>query len=459
MTFPNDFLWGVSSSSFQIEGDTKADGRSPSVWDTFCDTPGKVFGGHTGEPGCGSYSNPERDADLIAELGCGAYRFSVAWSRVIPDGDGEPNLAGLDYYERLCDLLLERGVQPWATLYHWDLPQCLQDRGGWQNAESPSWFEKYTRAVAERLGDKVAGWFTLNEPQIFLGMGLHTGEHAPGLTLPRKDALQAIHNALLAHGRAVRVLRTASPEARIGWVPTGHTTAPATESDADIEAARAHTFELRDEPNWWYNHAWFSDPVVLGHYPEQGLSFFGDDAPTIAPGDLDTIAQPIDFLAFNLYTGSLARAGADGAPEQVPHAPGHPVTMFKWAVRPETLRWGARFLHERYRLPLYVGENGLASMDWVHADGKVHDPGRIDYLTRYLVELRRAIRDGADVRGYFQWSILDNFEWAEGYRMRFGLTYVDFPTGERIPKDSYHWFREVIESNGGNLPDEIVPLR
>jgi len=458
-SFPEQFLWGVSSSSFQIEGGTNEGGRSPSVWDTFCATPGKVFEGHTGDPACGSYADPVRDADLVAGLGCGAYRFSVAWARVLPGGDGDVNEAGLDYYERLCDLLLERGVQPWVTLYHWDLPQALEDRGGWRSPEMPGWFERYTEVVADRLGGKAAGWYTLNEPQIFLGMGLSTGEHAPGLKLPRKDVLQAIHHALLAHGRAVKVLRTASPSTPIGWVPTGLTTAPATESEADIEAARTHTFALHDQPDWWFNHAWFSDPALLGHYPEQGLALVGDDAPDIKPGDLETIAQPVDFLAFNLYTGSLVRAGADGRPEQLPHPPGHPITSFRWPLQPETLRWAARFLHERYGLPLYVGENGLASMDWVHADGKVHDAGRIDYLTRYLSELRQAIADGADVRGYFQWSILDNFEWAEGYRMRFGLTYVDFVTGERIPKDSYEWYREVVATNGASLPDAIEPLR
>lgn len=461
MSFPSDFLWGVASSSYQVEGAANSDARTPSIWDTFSHTPGNVFSNQTGDAACDSYNRPADDADLVANLSAHAYRFSVAWSRVIPDGDGSIHSGGLDYYERLCDELLERGVKPWVTLYHWDLPQSLQDRGGWQNREIIGWFARFTEAVAERLAGKAEAFFTLNEPQIFLGMGLSSGDHAPGFKLPRKDVLQATHHALLAHGEAVRVLRDKAPTARIGWCPVAPCTVPMTESAQDIEAARQLTMGVGTIDPWWYSNTWYGDPACLGHYPEDGLRAFGDDAPTVEPGDMERIHQPIDFYGFNLYSGGRGRMGENGEPVQIPDDDGTPITMFRWPVRPEALRWATKFLGERYKLPMYVCENGLASMDWVHADGKVHDPARIDFLARYLSELGKAVAEGVDVRGYFQWSIMDNFEWAEGYRLRFGLTYVDFPTGERIPKDSYHWYKAVIENNGGNLPgpDDIAPLR
>ena len=459
MSFPKPFTWGVASASFQVEGGAKEDGRGPSIWDTFCSTPGKVFDGHTGDVACDSYHRVDEDAALIGNLGANGYRFSISWPRLIPDGTGDLNEAGFDYYDRLIDALLARGIEPWVTLYHWDLPQTLQDEGGWLNPKSPEWFERYTKVVMDRFSDRVTNWFTLNEPAIFLGLGHNEGTHAPGLKLSRKEVLLATHHALLAHGRSVQCIRAhAKKKPVIGFAPVGNLNTPLTDSPEDIEAARKATFDVPDE-GWTFNYSWYCDPVMLGHYPEQGIEFFGKDVPDFTDADLETMHQPLDMFGVNIYTAGIVKAGADGKPEAMPNKRGFPTTMFRWTINPSSLYWGPKFLSERYKLPVVITENGLASMDWVHADGKVHDAGRIDYLTRYLNNLRKACNDGVDVRGYFQWSIMDNFEWAEGYALRFGLVYLDYEKLERIPKDSYHWYAKVIESNGETIPHEIPPIR
>ncbi len=457
--FPDQFTWGVASAAYQVEGAARTDGRGPSVWDDFSATPKKVFDNHTGDIACDSYNRVEEDCSLIGNLGVGGYRFSISWSRLIPEGTGKLNEPGFVYYDRLIDTLLEKGVEPWVTLYHWDLPSALHAQGGWLDPRSPEWFEEYTRVVVDRFSDRVSHWFTLNEPAIFLGLGYNEGTHAPGLKLPRKDVLLATHHALLAHGRAVQVIRAnAKKKPVIGFAPVGNLNTPASESPEDIEAARQETFKVPEE-GWTFNYSWYCDPVMLGHYPEQGLEFFGDDVPKFTDADLDTMHQPLDMFGVNIYSAGIVKAGKDGKNEMIPSVRGYPTTMFRWTINPESLYWGPKFLSERYKLPVVITENGLASMDWVHSDGKVHDAGRIDYLTRYLSQLKRAVEDGVDVRGYFQWSIMDNFEWAEGYALRFGLIYIDYETLERIPKDSYHWFKKVIESNGEHLPKSLSPLR
>jgi beta-glucosidase len=457
--FPDQFTWGVASAAYQVEGAAASDGRGPSVWDDFSATPGKVFDDHTGLVACDSYNRVEEDAGLIGDLGVNGYRFSISWSRLFPDGLGEPNEAGFAYYDRLIDALLERGVQPWITLYHWDLPSSLHEQGGWLDPRSPEWFEAYTKAVVDRYSDRVSHWFTLNEPAIFLGLGYNEGTHAPGLKLQRKEVLLATHHALLAHGRAVQAIRAgAKTKPVIGFAPVGNLQTPASDAPEDIEAARKATFTVPDE-GWTYNYSWYCDPVMLGHYPEQGLSLFGSDVPEYTDADLETMHQPLDMFGVNIYSAGVVRGGEDGEPVQIPSVRGYPTTMFRWTINPESLYWGPKFLSERYKLPVVITENGLASMDWVHADGKVHDAGRIDYLTRYLCQLRKASSEGVDVRGYFQWSIMDNFEWAEGYALRFGLIYLDYPSLERIPKDSYHWYKQVIASNGNSLPSSLAALR
>lgn len=458
MPFPDQFTWGVASAAYQVEGGGDSDGRGPSVWDKFCATPGKVFDGHTGMVACDSYNRVQEDSQMIADLGANGYRFSISWSRLFPDGIGEPNEAGFAYYDRLIDALLARGIKPWVTLYHWDLPQKLQDQGGWLDPRSPEWFELYTKAVVDRYSDRVTHWFTLNEPAIFLGLGYNEGTHAPGLKLARKDVLLATHHALLAHGRATQVIRAhAKKTPMVGFAPVGNLNTPLTNAPEDIEAARRATFQI-PERGWTFNYTWYCDPVMLGHYPEQGLELFGSDAPKFTQADLETMHQPLDIFGVNIYSAAVVRAADDGTPEPVQGHRGYPMTMFRWSVNPESLYWGPKFLQERYKLPIVITENGLASMDWVHSDGKVHDPGRIDYLTRYLHQLRRACDDGVDIRGYFQWSIMDNFEWAEGYALRFGLVYIDYQTLRRIPKDSYHWYAGVIASNGEQIPSKLAPL-
>ena len=457
--FPKGFIWGAASAAYQIEGSVDAGGRSSSVWDEFCDKPGAVARGQSGRHSCRHYDLYPQDVDLLADLGATAYRMSIAWPRIIPGGTGAPSAEGLAFYDRLIDALLERGVQPWCTLYHWDMPESIFRRGGWLNRECADWFADYAAVVADRFSDRVTNWMTLNEPQVYIHHGHVEGIHAPGMRYDTPQVIAVAHHSLLAHGRAVQVLRSFSrTEPTIGWAPVGETRIPATTSDADIEAARADMFAVQDRHGWIFNNTWFSDPAVLGRYPEDGLAIYGKHLPKTLDADLATIAQPLDFYGVNIYQAPTVRATSDGL-EQVPIADGTPRTRFGWPVTPEALYWGPRFIHERYKLPIYITENGLASMDWVHADGAVRDPGRIDFLTRYLSALRRASDDGTDVRGYFHWSILDNFEWAEGYDMRFGLVYVDYATGERIPKDSYRWYQSVIKQNGTNIPADLCPLR
>jgi len=386
----------------------------------------------------------------MRELGLKAYRFSIAWPRVIPRGTGALNAAGLDFYERLVDECLAVGVEPWATLYHWDLPMDLFHRGGWLNPDLPKFFEDYAAAVVARLSDRVTRWMTLNEPQCFVGLALQDGQHAPFQTLPLRDVLQAAHHALLAHGRAVRVLRqSARRPATVGWAPVGVVTMPATDRSEDVEAARRAMFAITEKRLW--NNTWFSDPVVFGHYPEDGLRIYGTAVPEYTTEEMALISQPLDFYGANIYNGQTFRAGPDGMPQKVEGEDGPPLTLYHWKMTPGCLYWGPRFLQERYKLPIVITENGMAGCDWVARDGGVHDAHRIDFTARYLAELKRAAADGVDLRGYFHWTLMDNFEWAQGYKQRFGLIHVDFATQKRTPKDSAYWYRDVIRSNGAAL--------
>jgi beta-glucosidase len=350
----------------------------------------------------------------------------------------------------LVDELLKAGIQPWVTLYHWDLPYALQLRGGWLNPDMPRWFADYTRLVVEKLSDRVSNWMTLNEIQVFTGSALQYGHHAPGLKMGLREVLLAGHHALLAHGRAVQTIRATSKQpARIGWAPVGQTRTPASESAAEIEAARQDMFTIHDLNTW--NNTWWADPVVLGHYPEDGIQLFGAAVPNFTAEEMKIISAPIDFYGANCYTGASIRAGADGKPERVVPPAGSPVNLYHWYITFDALRWTSRFLFDRYQKPLVITENGLGGMDWVHRDGKVHDPQRVDFLARYLAGLKCSMAEGVPVLGYFHWSLMDNFEWHEGYRQRFGLVYVDFQTQQRILKDSAYWYSEVIKNNGANL--------
>ncbi len=452
MAFPPDFVWGAATASYQIEGAWNEDGRSPSIWDVFSEEPGKTYNGETGKVACDHYHRYREDVALMKEIGLPAYRFSVAWPRVIPEGRGLVNPKGLDFYSRLVDELLEAGIDPWCTLYHWDLPQTLQLKGGWCNPEISDAFAEYTSAVVSRLGDRVNKWMTFNEPQCFLGLSLLVGNHAPGYKLPQGDYIKAVHNSLVAHGKAVDVLRAAGGSSfKIGYVPTTQTMIPATESPQDIEAAR--TVQFSHTPlrpiNWTITL--FTDPVFFGSYPKDLLEVIEKDLPSNWQADMAQISRKLDFCGINLYSGRRVRADEQGKPAFEGPRVGFPQTALKWNVEDETLRWCPRFLHERYNVPILITENGLSLSDWVHLDGKVHDPQRIDYTSRYLLGLEKAIDDGADIMGYFHWSLMDNFEWAEAYKERFGLIHVDYETQRRVIKDSGYWYRDLIASNGALL--------
>lgn len=457
-TFPEKFVWGAATASYQVEGGANEDGRGPSVWDVFCRRPGAVFEGHSGDVACDHYHRYRDDVGLMRELGLQAYRFSVSWSRVLPEGRGKPNEKGLAFYDRLVDALLAAGIQPYCTLFHWDLPQALQQRGGFVNRDMADWFADYASLLGSRLGDRVKLWVTQNEPQCYIGFGLGSGRHAPGLQLDLCDTLVAAHNSMRAHGKAVASLRSTVHAPRVGYVLAVKGARPLTDSPADLEAARAATFAVADRTHW--NNAWWTDPVVLGKYPEDGLELFGKEMPAFPDSDWKDITQPLDFLGLNVYRAETYRAKEGAKYEELPVPPGYPRSGVDWQmITPDCMYLMPLFFHERYKLPQWITENGLSTRDQVFLDGKVHDPQRIDYIHRHLLELRRAMKAGVQVEGYLAWSLLDNFEWAEGYKQRFGMVYVDYQSQRRIPKDSFHWYKQVIASRGASLAgDFAVPI-
>jgi beta-glucosidase len=447
MSFPTGFTWGAAAASYQIEGRGRDSGRGLCIWDMFCRKDGAVLSNHTGEIACDHYHRWRDDIQIMKELGLQAYRLSVSWPRVLPSGTGDVNERGLAFYDQLVDGLLDAGITPYVTLFHWDYPYELYCRGGWLNPDAPRWFAEYTQVIADRLSDRVRHWITLNEPQVFLTLGHREGLHAPGLKLAWMDVLRAMHHTLLSHGRAVATLREhCKLPPVIGWAPVGAVQYPVTNAPDDVEAARRKVLAA-DERTLWANTI-FSDPVCLGHYPEASLRAWGADFPRVTDADMRQISEPIDFYGLNIYNGQPVRADGNGSAVKVAGTPGAAINAFHWPIEPPSLYWGPRFIYERYKLPIYITENGLSSLDWVALDGQVHDPQRIDFTRRYLRELSRAIRDGVDVRGYFHWSLMDNFEWAEGYRQRFGLVHVDYETQKRTIKDSGRWYSGIARTNG-----------
>lgn len=455
MGFRKDFVWGVAASAYQTEGAADIDGKGLNIWDVFAkEKNGKIYGNHTGGTAVDFYHRYKEDIALMKELGVKAYRFSINWTRILPDGIGRVNEKGVDFYNRVIDELLAAGIEPFITLFHWEYPYELHKRGGWLNPESPDWFGEYAALVSERFSGRVTKYFTLNEPQCFIGLGYAKGEFAPGLQSMKRDQFLMTHNALKAHGKAVQALRAhAKGPIEVGYAPTGQISYPASGRPEDIEAARKHLFSCpKTFDNWSWNLPWWMDPVLLGHYPEDGLSYYEEYLPEITPEDMELISQPLDFLGQNIYNGHSIRAGKDGQPEVVERYPGFPKTSVDWPVTYDCLYWGPKFLSGRYgNKPFYITENGMACHDTVSLDGKVHDPNRIDFLHRYIKRLRDASEDGVDVRGYFQWAFTDNYEWQQGYNERFGLVYIDYPTQRRIKKDSFDWYKGVIAENGENL--------
>ncbi|WP_216322077.1 GH1 family beta-glucosidase [Deinococcus aestuarii] len=427
--FPAGFTFGVATSSYQIEGAANEDGRGPSIWDTFCAQPGRIADGSDGSVACDHYHRWEADLDLIASLGVDAYRFSVAWPRVQPSGSGPMNAAGLDFYERLTDGLLARNVQPHVTLYHWDLPQPLQDAGGWANRDTAYLFAEYGAAVAARLGDRVRSYATLNEPWCSSILSYEIGHHAPGLR-DRRLALAAAHGLLLGHALALPEVRRHAPGAQAGIVLNLGPQVSASDRPEDVAAARLADGRL---------NRWFLDPLLRGEYPRDVWEACGPDVPDVREGDLDLIAAPLDFLGVNYYSRGVVGASGGGVPA------GAPVTDMGWEIYPLGLTDLLTRLRADYPKlpPVVITENGAAFAD-ERSGGQVHDPQRVAYLQTHLMALLDALDAGVDVRGYFAWSLMDNFEWAFGYGKRFGLVYVDYPTQERTLKDSARWYRQFL---------------
>lgn len=435
--FPPDFLWGAATSAYQVEGAVHEDGREPSVWDMFAATPGATYQGQTGEIAADHYHRMEEDVALMAALNLNVYRFSIAWPRILPQGTGMVNEKGLDFYDRLVDALLERGIQPLATLYHWDLPIALYERGGWLNRDTAYAFADYAEVVAERLGDRVQWWLTHNEPWCSAYMGFALGSHAPGLR-DKQLAVQAGHHLLLSHGLAAASMRAYfSSQAQVGIAIDFYPVYPLDDRPETLRAARqADTFR----------NLWFLDPVFRGQYPDGLFTDMGVSPPSMRESDFSIISTPIDFLGVNYYSRQVAQAGKDitATSERVP---GASYTEMGWEVFPAGLANILTRIHREYApKAMVVTENGAAYPDRWNGDGHIADRQRIAYLQEHIQTIAQVMRQGVPVKGYVVWSFLDNYEWAEGYRKRFGLVYVDYPTQRRVIKDSGHWYASFVAS-------------
>ena len=430
ISFPTNFVWGAATASFQIEGAWNADGKGESIWDRFSHTPGNVVNNDNGDVACDHFHRYRDDFKLMQSLNLRAYRFSTSWPRVLPQGVGAINARGLDFYDRLTDAMLEYGLEPYLTLYHWDLPQALHDRGGWGNRDIVGQFADYATVMGKRLGDRVKNWMTLNEPWVVAFNGYRSGVHAPGIQ-DEKLALQVAHHLLVAHGAAADALRANVPDARVGIVLNLWPS----ETMHGTEQQLAHA-----EAQWQKDGAWFLDPIFRGSYPEGAWNAYGALQPRVLPGDMAQIARKLDFWGINYYARNVI-----GAPERVP---GSEYTEMGWEVHAPGFERLLVRLEKEYQLPpIYITENGAAFPDVNDGSGVIHDPRRIAYLYTHLEAVARAIQQGVDVRGYFVWSLLDNFEWAWGYGKRFGIVYVDYATQTRILKDSAKWYAQTIAEN------------
>jgi beta-glucosidase len=440
--FPASFLWGVATAAYQIEGASELDGRGESIWDRFCRTPGKVRNGDDGSIACDFYHRYLEDIGLVRDLGATAFRLSVSWPRVLPEGRGRVNQAGLDFYDRVIDELLGNDIEPVATLYHWDLPVGLEDEGGWVERSTVEAFCEYVEVVAARLGDRVGLWVTQNEPWIVSWLGYGVGEHAPGRTSPA-DAIAAAHHVLLSHGRATEILRRESPGSRVGLAVDLEPVYPTSDDPDDVAACRAYD---------GHRNRFILDPLFRGAYPADVLESLAPIAPPARDGDMETIASPIDFLGVNYYQRGVIGRAAEGGWKHV-RPEGSAYTDMGWEVSPDGLYDLLRRLHADYApAAIVITENGAAYGDVRGHDGAVHDLERCAYLATHVDALQRAVAAGVPVEGYFAWSLLDNFEWAHGYSRRFGLVYVDYPTLKRIPKSSFSWYRDLIARATSGAP-------
>ena len=445
LRFPDGFVWGVATSAHQIEGAYDDDGRGPSIWDRLEAVPGSIADGSDASVACDHYHRWREDIDLMTRLGVNAYRFSIAWPRILPAGRGTVNAAGLDFYDKLVDALVDGGIRPFITLYHWDLPQKLQDNGGWLSRDTVDAFVEYADVVTARLGDRVKHWMTHNEPWCIAHLGHDSGEHAPGIKDPA-GALRAAHHVLLSHGRACPVIRKNVPDARVGIVLNLTPSSPASNNPEDADASR------------WFDgffNRWYLDPLFHGGYPEDVVEdriaaghLKSRQLPFVRPGDMETISAPMDFLGVNYYSRVVMRAGEDAWPEAVQVVPDDGLTDMGWEVYPQGLTELVERVHREYGPQrLYITENGAAYSDGPDESGRVADTRRIDFMRGHVRACQRAIENGVPLAGYFAWSLMDNFEWAHGYERRFGLYWVDYKTQKRIPKDSAFWYHDVIAAN------------
>jgi beta-glucosidase len=440
LQFPPNFLWGCATAAYQIEGAAKEDGRKPSVWDTFSHTPGKTFRGETGDVADDSYHLYKEDVQLLKNLGVSAYRFSLSWSRIFPDGTGQPNEKGIDYYQRVVDELLKNNISPYITLFHWDLPQALP--GGWQSRDTSKAFADYAAYVSRQLSDRVGHFFTTNEFTCFTDSGYKSGKFAPGLKLPPAQVNQVRHHGILAHGLAVQAIRAnAKTGTQIGLAENATVYVPVIEDHDQIEAAHRATRE---------GNAPFLTAIMEGKYTDGYLQREGANAPKVEPGDMKIIGSPLDFVGLNVYTPEYVRADASPAGYVVEKRPdSFPRMASDWLyIGPEVIYWAVRNVGDIWKpKAMYITENGCSSDDVLTANGRVEDTDRVMYLRNHLTHLHRAASEGYPIKGYFLWSLLDNYEWADGYSKRFGLHYVDFKTQVRTPKLSAEWYRAIISRN------------
>lgn len=444
--FNSDFVWGTSAAAYQTEGAVNEDGRTSCVWDMFCRKNGAILNGDNADIACDFYHRYKDDIQIIKSLGVKAFRLSLSPVRILPDYSGKINQKGIDFYNAVIDELLKNGITPFVTLFHWDLPMYVYRKGGYQSRYFAEWFEFYSRIIAENFSDRVKYFMTFNEPQCILGCYKGSGQ-APGLNLSDEETVPMVHYLSLAHGKAVRAMRKyGCKDIQIGYAMQGLYYHPQNNTPKNIEIAREMCFES-DRKKWWTSTSVFGDPILLGKYPDFFIKKFVKYLPKNWELDMGEICQPLDFFGQNYYHGQMVNENGNVIQEKR----GAWVNSEHWNISPEGLRYTLYFLQERYKLPIYITENGICCHDWVSLDGKVHDPQRIDFIERHLIEIHRAIEGGVDIRGYFYWSIMDNFEWTIGYRPRFGMIYIDYETQNRICKDSAYWYREVIKTRGKNL--------
>lgn len=444
LNFGKDFIWGAATAAYQIEGGVSEGGRTPSIWDTFCHTPYKIRDGFSADVACDHFHRVDEDVALMKAAGLKAYRFSISWSRLCPDGFHECK-EGVDFYNHLIDKLLENGILPFITMYHWDLPQSLEDMGGWRNPEISNWFENYASIIVKNFGDRCKNMITLNEPSIFLKMGYQDGEYAPGLKCTEEECIRMVHNILMAHGKAVRQVRLADNNIKVGITLANAPLVPFSETSKEDKRQARESQNYSGDRGKFYLYAMriWGDPIFLGRYPQGFLNTYGHHL-IINEGDFDTISQPIDFLGLNSYTSTYVST-ENGLQFLYKHR-GEAISGTGWTTIPSTLYYVTKYFYDAYHCPIYITENGYCGFDVVSLDGKVHDPQRIDYFEKYLAGLKQAKNEGVDIRGYFTWSLMDNFEWSSGFDPRFGIIYVDYMNNcERIPKDSYFWYRDLIQ--------------